>query len=132
MKFLQNQNSAIRYWGATGILILKNDAVSAISALKEATKDKSGPVATLAAEALYGLDNKQIAIETFKRILTSKDYDVYDKIFALNSIDTININTPELNELLAPLSKYTSTNMAMDRYVIQNATYLMGKNQVKP
>ena len=131
IKFLQNPNSAIRYWGATGLLILKNDAISAISALKEATKDKSGPVATLAAETLFGLGNKQNAIETYKRILTSEDYNVYDKIFALNSIDAIKINTPELNELLAPLSKYTSTNMDMDRYVIQNATYLMKKNQVK-
>ena len=45
IQYLKNNNSAIRYWEATGLLILKDDARPAISALKEASGDKSGAVA---------------------------------------------------------------------------------------
>jgi hypothetical protein len=56
--YLKNEHSGIRYWGVTGLLILKDKAVSAIPALKEASYDRAGSVATLAAEALYNLGEK--------------------------------------------------------------------------
>jgi N-sulfoglucosamine sulfohydrolase len=39
ISYLKSENSAIRYWGATGLLILKDAAKPAISALKVAAYD---------------------------------------------------------------------------------------------
>ena len=95
--YLKNQNSAIRYWGATGLLILKNDARPAINELKEASKDKSGAVATLAAEALYGLGEKSTSANAYINILQDTlNYDMTDRNFALNSIDAINMTSEEV------------------------------------
>jgi len=104
--YLKSSNSAIRYWGATGLLILKNDALPAISELKEATGDKSGAVATLAAEALFGLGEKDLARKVYTRILQDTvTYDMNDQNFALNSIDAMNDSSPELIAAVQQLSK---------------------------
>jgi arylsulfatase A-like enzyme len=106
VQYLKNNNSAIRYWGATGLLILKNDAKPATSALKEASSDKSGAVATLVAEALYGLGEKELARGIYTRILKDAvTYDMNDRTFALNSIDAINDNSPELISAVQQLFK---------------------------
>ncbi|MCL4481053.1 MAG: sulfatase [Bacteroidetes bacterium] len=104
--YLKNNNSAIRYWGATGLLILKNSARAAIPALKEASADKSGAVATLVAEALYGLGEKELARKIYTRILKDPvTYDMNDRTFALNSIDAVNDNSPELKSAVQQLFK---------------------------
>ncbi len=106
IQYLKNNNSAIRYWGATGLLILKKDAKPAIPALKEASTDKSGAVATLVAEALYGLGEKELAREIYTRILQdTKNYDMNDRNFALNIIDAVNDNSPELKAAVQQLFK---------------------------
>jgi len=95
--YLKNEHSGIRYWGVTGLLILKDKAVSAIPALKEAAYDRAGSVATLAAEALYNLGEKEEALKAYINIL--KDtivYDYMDRNFALNSIDIIHELNPEI------------------------------------
>jgi len=122
VRYLKSPNSAIRYWGATGLLILKAEAKPSISALKEAVLDKSGVVATLAAEALYGLGEKKMAIETYVRILNSNTYNSYDKIFAMNSIDAINDISPELLPPVQLLSKLKAND-----YIVRNAEYLLTK-----
>jgi len=91
IEYLSNDHSAMRYWGATGILILKDAARPAIPALEKAGGDESGAVATLAAEALYGLGEKEAAIQAYVNLLQdTTDYDMADRNFALNSIDAIN------------------------------------------
>ncbi len=126
IKYLKNPNSAMRYWGATGLLILKADAKPAIPALIEAAKDKSGAVATLAAEALYGLGEKKVAVETYNRILSSESYSMYDKIFALNSIDAVNDDCKEL----LPVIRLLVQDKTKD-YLVRNAEYLLSKSQVQ-
>lgn len=126
VKYLANKHSAIRYWGATGLLILKADARPAIPALKEAAKDQSGAVATLASEALYGLGEKKLAIETYNRILSDESYSMYDKLFAMNSIDAINYDCKEL----LPSIRLLVQDKAKD-YLVRNAEYLLSKNQDK-
>jgi arylsulfatase A-like enzyme len=126
IKYLKNPNSAMRYWGATGLLILKADAKPAIPALIEAAKDKSGAVSTLAAEALYGLGEKKVAVETYNRILSSESYSMYDKIFALNSIDAVNDDCKEL----LPVIRLLVQDKTKD-YLVRNAEYLLSKNQVQ-
>ena len=63
-------------------------------------------MATLLAEALYGLGEKELARGIYTRILEdSVTYDMNDRIFALNSIDAINDNSPELKAAVQRLFK---------------------------
>lgn len=133
IQYLKNNNSAIRYWGATGLLILKDDAKPAIPALKEASGDKSGAVATFAAEALYGLGEKKLAREIYIRILQdTAAYDMNDQNFALNSIDAINDNNPELIAAVQQLFKELgSTPEGLASYPYRTAEWLFKKWGIK-
>ncbi len=97
IEYLNNDHSAMRYWGATGILILKAAAQPAIPALKGAADDESGAVATLVAEALYGLGEKEAAVQAYIDLLQdTTNYTMTDRNFALNSIDAINDESPKI------------------------------------
>ena len=96
VNYLKNENSAIRYWGAVGLLMLKEDAVSAIPELIEAANDKSAAVATIAAEGLYRIGEKKAAIQAYKRLLDSDAFDMTSRNFTVNSLDAIDANTPEI------------------------------------
>ena len=136
VEYLKNDHSGIRYWGATGLLILKEEARSAIPALKETAYDRAGSVATLAAEALYGLGEKEEAIKAYINILTDMDvYDYLDRNFALNSIDIIHetdneIAGPELVNAVKQLVQYRIDNPISGTnagYEMRTAPYLLQK-----
>jgi len=55
IEYLKNNDPAIRYWGATGLLIHKEHADVAIPELKIAAGEKASATATLIAETLYQL-----------------------------------------------------------------------------
>ena len=78
-------------------MILKDGARPAVTALRKASSDPSGAVATLAAEALYGLGEEEIALKAFKNILQNPAiHDDNDATFAMNSIDALNIDNPAI------------------------------------
>jgi len=133
IQYLKNKNSAIRYWGATGLLILKDDAKPAIPALKEASGDKSGAVATFAAEALYGLGEKELSRKIYIHILQdTAAYDMNDQNFALNSIDAINDNNPDLIAAVQQLFKELgSTPEGLASYPYRTAEWLFKKWGIK-
>ncbi len=59
--------------------------------------DNSGSVAALAAEALYGLGEKEAAIKAYITVLQDTvTYRMKDRNFALNSIDAIDAKDPEI------------------------------------
>lgn len=103
MKYLKSKHPAIRYWGVTGLLIHLDEATMAIPALQKATKDNSSSVATLAAEALFWLEQKDLAVQTYIRILTDPSYQMMDRNFALNSVDAIHLTDPALTETVKQL-----------------------------
>ncbi len=84
--YMKNSDSAIRYWGATGLLILKEDARPAIPVLKEALNDDSPNVATVAAEALYYLGETTPALQALGRIITESGE--MGRCHALNVVST--------------------------------------------
>jgi N-sulfoglucosamine sulfohydrolase len=135
--YLKNNNAAIRYWGATGLLILKNNARPAINALKEASYDKSGAVATLAAEALFGLEEKDAAISAYINILQDTiTYKMAERNFALNSIDAVDAKSPEMiaavNKLFNEQSvKIKGFESRYSLYDVLMAEYLMKKWGIK-
>ncbi|WP_167605229.1 sulfatase [Maribellus sediminis] len=94
---LQNENRAIRYWGAVGLLIHRDKAASAVNALKVAVTDSSSAVATLAAETLFRMNYQDLAISSYERILADTiTYSSLDRCFALNSVDAVNASSPFL------------------------------------
>ncbi len=96
MKSLKSNHPAIRYWGVTGLLIHLEESTMAIPALQKAARDPSSSVASLAAEALFRLDRKDLAVETYIRILTDPSCGMMDRNFALNSVDAIHVTDPAL------------------------------------
>lgn len=96
IKNLESDNSAIRYWGAVGLLMLGDEGIKAVPALMKAAADQSASVATIAAEALYRLGMKDAASKTYVRLLDAEAYDLISRTFAMNSIDAVDANTPEI------------------------------------
>jgi N-sulfoglucosamine sulfohydrolase len=132
IRYLKDDNSAMRYWGVTGLLILKESAKPAIQDLLEAAHDKSGAVATLVAETLYGLGEKEAAIKGYENILQdTTSYDMTDRNFALNSIDAINDDSPELIDCVKNLYNQQSQGitgfMRYNVYDVLMSEYLLKK-----
>ena len=62
-KRLKDPEAAVRFWAATGCLILGDKAKSAASSLSRLLEDESGDVRVAAAEAMHQLGEKQTAME---------------------------------------------------------------------
>lgn len=139
--YLKNNNSGMRYWGVTGLLMLKEQARPAIPALKNAAYDRAGSVATLAAETLYGLGEKDEALKAYINILNDKEtYDYSDRNWALNSIDIIdewdhdNIATPNLRKAIEDLIEYRHENPKSSNvagYEMRTAPYIHQSWEIK-
>jgi N-sulfoglucosamine sulfohydrolase len=131
IEYLKSDNSGLRYWGATGILILKDAARPAIPALKQAAGDRSGAVATLVAEALYGLGEREAAVQAYVNLLqNTADYAMTDRNFALNSIDAIDDESPQIvsavqqlydekSESVTGFARYSVYDFLMSEYLLK-------------
>lgn len=124
VEFLDNDDSAIRYWGTTGLLILGEKARPAVAALEKASADKFPNVATVAAEALYSLGKRELAEQL---LLDKLENDDYACTFALNSIDILNIDTEKSKDKVMEISRkyemqYNKSliNRLMDKWVNTN------------
>lgn len=104
--FLKDDDSAVRYWGATGLLILKEDARPAIPELEEALKDSSPNVVVVAAEALYHLGKKETGVSAM--LATLNNPNEFARAHALNAIDYTKENTLEIEQ--AVMNIYDATN----------------------
>ncbi len=71
IKRLEDPNEAVRYWAATGCLILADQSQETKSALLKKTNDPSVSVRLAVAEALYKLGSKKEAIDICKDALSS-------------------------------------------------------------
>jgi arylsulfatase A-like enzyme len=89
---LKHDDSAIRYWGIQGLLLLGDEAKPALQEIGVAAMDDSWNVSVIGAEILYRMGMKTKAIEAFQRVVDC-DIDMVRTI-ALNSIDDIG-GTPE-------------------------------------
>jgi N-sulfoglucosamine sulfohydrolase len=83
--YFENENSEIRFWGATGLLILGEDARGSLDALKKLTSDESYDVRNVAAEALYHLGEHETAFSVLTEVLEKGNQ--MEQVRALNAID---------------------------------------------
>lgn len=84
---LDDPHPIVRYWAATGCLILKNKASMAKSKLTERLNDDWADIRVIAAEAIGQLGEPQAAIATIKAVLRTGN--PYESLAALNSLDVL-------------------------------------------
>ncbi len=129
ISYLNSSESAIRYWGATGILILGDKAAVAKEALKTALDDESPDVAVVAAEALYKLGETEPAKKQLLAIL--KNPNAYARCHALNAIDCIEDDSPEIvNGTIDMIKRLPEMNK--NRYDLRAARGLLEKWGIDP
>ncbi|NHE56581.1 sulfatase-like hydrolase/transferase [Cyclobacterium plantarum] len=86
-EMLDDEEAAIRYWGATGMLILGEDAGDAQEALRNALNDSSPNVKVVAAEAMYRLGFEEEGLQALYEVLETPNS--FARTHALNAIDSI-------------------------------------------
>lgn len=80
-----DSNPVIRYWAATGFLVLNQEAMPAKSSLFKLAKDEALDVQVVAAESLAHLGEIDTAIETLSQVLRLGN--TYEKLAAQNAIE---------------------------------------------
>ncbi|NQU88213.1 MAG: sulfatase, partial [Mariniphaga sp.] len=127
--YLNNNESAIRYWGATGLLILGENAKEALPELIIATNDPSGNVAVVAAEAIYNLGEKEAGKKALLNVLNNPSE--YARCHALNAIDCINEKSPEIIEGVINLVN-SSGDRSKNAYDLRASKWLIEKWGLNP
>lgn len=126
---LKSEESAVRYWGASGLLILGGKASPAIEELKLAVNDKSANVVSVAAEALYNLGEKEIARKALLSVL--KNPNEFARCHALNVIDCINESSPEIQKGVINMIA-NAESATRNKYDMRAAKWLIEKWNLNP
>lgn len=126
---LEHSDPAVRYWGATGLLILGEEAEPAMENLFAALQDESANVVTVAAEALYHLGEKNAARKAL--LLVLEDSNAYARCHALNAIDCLDEEGKELIDGVIAMIKREPV-MSRFRYDLRCAAWLLEKWNVDP
>ena len=129
LQLLKNNESAIRYWGATGLLILGKQAELAIPDLLGVLNDKSANVVNVAAEALYNLGEKEAAKKALLTVLENPNE--FARCHALNVIDCIEENSPEIQKGVINMIANAESN-TRNKYDMRSAKYLIEKWGLNP
>ena len=117
---LTDTDPIIRYWAATGCTVLK--PVAAKVPLQKLLQDPEASVQVAAAEALYGLGEKAVAIHELKKALTDQNRLV--RLQALSVLQSLGNDAapalPEVKEIVANAAKGYSVDTAYDVRAAQN------------
>ncbi len=127
--YLKSKESAIRYWGATGILILGEKASPAKAELLQALNDSSASVVTMAAEALYHLGERTTAEKALIKVLASENE--MARCFALNAVDLTDMNSPDIQKAVIELVQ-NSPAATRELYDMRMAKWLFEKWKLNP
>lgn len=122
--FLRHSDSAIRYWGATGMLILKEDARSAIPELSVALNDNSTNVVAVAAETLYNLGETSEALKALGRIIAEPNE--MAQCHALNVIANIQTDNPDIQSAVIDIV-FSQPGAGREKYDLRMAKSLILK-----
>ncbi len=106
LKRLKHEDSGVRYWAATGCIILGKKAEQAAPQLEAALNDPSPDVALAAAEALYTMGKKQTAREAIASIML-KTENGKAQLHAVNILQSVSEHEPQTVKAVQKLSKTT-------------------------
>lgn len=127
--YLKNEESSIRYWGATGLLILDEKAEPAKKELLISLNDSSPDVVSVAAEALYNLGETEAAKAALLEVLENPNE--FARCQALNVIDCIEENSPEIiGGVINMIKQHPKLNR--NSYDLRLAKWLMEKWKLNP
>ncbi|MEX2262427.1 MAG: sulfatase-like hydrolase/transferase [Bryobacteraceae bacterium] len=109
-KLLQDGDSAVRYWGAMGILMRGAESVTASRpALQKALSDAAPSVRVVAAEALgrYG-DRQDLdrALPVLMELAAADKNGLYVSMLALNALDALDAKAMRVKDGIAALPKH--------------------------
>ena len=127
--YLKSEESAVRYWGVTGLLILGEKGSSAMEELKIATSDESANVVAMAAETLYNLGEKEVAKKALLSVL--QNHSEFARCHALNVIDCIDEESPEMIEGVVNMIKKADST-TRNKYDMRAAKWLIEKWGLNP
>ncbi|MFW5830946.1 MAG: sulfatase-like hydrolase/transferase [Prolixibacteraceae bacterium] len=127
--YLKSDESAIRYWGASGLLILKDKARPAVKELKVALNDESANVVTVAAEALYNMGEKDAARKALIKVLENPNE--FARCHALNTIDCIEDENRKVKQGVVNMVRNADA-ANRNRYDIRAARWLVLKWDMDP
>ncbi len=99
--YLGSEESAIRYWGATGLLLLGEYSRSVVPILIQAIEDPSPNVGIVASETLYILGEIENGRRGLIRALNSDN--LMARTHALNTIDCVEDNSPVIKKTVIEL-----------------------------
>jgi arylsulfatase A-like enzyme len=125
-KYMQHEQASIRFWGATGTLILQQKGTKLTRAtqkkLKKLLDDPSGDVQAIAAEVLYPTKARTSAISTLERLLQHKN--PYVVLRTLNAMEARQITAPELLKQVEEIAQRDEKGKYS--YATRKAQYLIG------
>ncbi len=128
-EFLKNDDSAIRYWGATGLLILGENAKSKISEIEKACQDSSINVLAVAAETVHKLGNKKLARKALLAGLQSPNQ--FARTHVLNTIDCLEEDNDAIKKgVITMLKSYDK--LDRQKYDVRAAKGLLEKWGTNP
>lgn len=127
--YLKSEESAVRYWGASGLLILGNNAAPVIDELKAVMNDESANVVSVAAEALYNLGEKEVARKALLSVL--ENHSEFARCHALNVIDCVDDKSSEMIDgVIGMIKRAEST--TRNKYDMRAAKWLIVKWGLNP
>lgn len=127
--FLNSDDAAIQYWGATGLLLLGDNAQPYIADLKKAAYAEAYDVAIVACEALYGLGAKEEARQGYLRALQTNQQ--FARTHAMNSIYCVGNESQEIRQQVIDIAQKL-TSQGRRRYDYRAAVLLCRRWGVVP
>ena len=118
-QMLNSQYPSVRFWGASGCILLNNKAKELSPELTKLLNDPSGDVVANAAEALYLMGQKDKAINALLTVLSSNN--VYIRLRVLNCIANRNISD---KRILHKVKEMDTSN----EYIKDICNYIINKN----
>ena len=129
---MKDKDSAIRYWGATGCIILGKDAAAAKSDLVRLCKDSCADVRSAASQALFMMGEVKTAASTLEAILSEKN--PFSRLRAMNVLDHMDESAREVVVRIARVGDSASIGAYGENYignVIRKAATDLGISQKK-
>jgi len=114
---LRSDDPVLRYWGATGFLLLGKEAEIDQKLIVKASQDSVVDVAAVAAETLYGLGMKEAGREALLKGLKSPNE--FSRTRVMNVIDAVNENSKEIKDAVGSIKDGT-TRQGYDIRMVDN------------
>ena len=132
---LKSPDSAIRYWGASGLLRLGSAANDAKQDLLSVLDDPSSAVVCVASEALYNLGEKEAALKALQKVIGNPGE--MSRCYAMNVVAALGVDDPEIREAVIqtvisqPNGGREQYDLRMAKSLIMNWEIDLGKHQIE-